>query len=234
MRQKLPQFSISKYSGILFFFLLIYNNSFAVKPVHHPTQQMETLSIEDLANTSIKDLERQLGKKINLKEKLFLKILQKKLKKDSRQIYSDTSSVGSLLIARKLGSNKINQFEDGQLIRVKTKGKLLIKGKLKIIDDENISVDGQIIPLGGISNIGSENRRLRIITGAILLLIGISLLIFAFLRGYDEENGNVVIWSTMIGSILTLIGFCRLVLKNVYDHRAWEYNITKKDKTKTN
>ena len=89
MNQILPHCSIVRYCSILLCCLFISNNGFAVKPVHHPTTHMECPSTEDLANTSIKDLEKISNKKYTLKEKLLMKILQRKMKKQTRRDLSE-------------------------------------------------------------------------------------------------------------------------------------------------
>ena len=150
--------TLNKYFFFFFCFLFIYNNVFAVKPVHNPTVQMESLSIEDLANTSIKDFEKQSGKKFKLKEKLVFKIPERKMKKESSSIYSDTSSIRELVMTYRK-TKKIKQISEGQYLKVRTIDKKTIKGKLAIIDDQHISVDGQQIALEAIKNIVTETSK---------------------------------------------------------------------------
>ena len=224
------QVLLNRFYLMLFCLLFVCNNNFAVKPVHHPTQQMEAASIEDLANTSIKDLENQSGKKFKLKEKIALKILQRKLKKDSHQIYSDTSSVGALLINSTTDTYRFVRINEGQMIEVRTKGLITYKGKLEIIDDERIAVDGQVISLKGIAAISLKRWAGQTIIGFVLLSLSILVLIFAIILGGSSDRQEYVlglIFLIPVSGILFLISLITLAFKKVFKPNKYDFTTRK-------
>ena len=211
---------------------LLYNNAFAVKPVHNPTSQMETPSMETVANSSISDLEKQSGKKMNLKEKIYLKILQKKLKKTSFEIPENKISWNELTLVHKSIKYKTVTFQEGEKLSVRTRFLKRHTGALRIVDDEHISINTNKIALVDITSISHKRKKDRK-KGIIATAIGVPALIISRI-GLDNTDFNenrtlsIVIRFLFIplSIIFLLVGFYFFARKKSYTYRQSVQKLT--------
>ena len=228
-KQNLPR----RYFYFILCCLFGINTAFAVKPVNDPAQKAPTINLEALTDVPLSDQTKESGEKLSLKEKIYLKILQRKIKNSSGEMLMDTTSANTLLISHLTNQRAPRIAISGQTIKIRTKGGKRYVGFLKIIDNEHISVGDQIFALEDVLSIQLKKSR-RKTTGFIMIITGIVLFLLSALgltyTNWDTQRNRVGYFFLLIliSLISLLIGILNLLFKKTFTRHSWNFEILEK------
>ena len=195
--------NLPKYFYFILCCLLGINTAFAVKPISDPTQKAATINLETLVDSPF-----------------------------SKGILNDPTSSGKELVITNLEDEGLTStIKEGKSIKVLTKDGKKFRGKLKIMDDEHISIRGQAIALKNIKKIKAK----RFYKAGIIVTALSALMLIGFYLGANNTDRDLhptralrylfrFFWSLP----MFLTGIILFFIRKNFSGRRWSFSI--KDK----